>query len=56
MTPGEVARMFRADPKSVTRWANADKIPSIRTPGGQRRYREADVQALPRGEPAGSSG
>lgn len=46
LTPGEVAAMFRVDPKTVTRWAAAGRIPSIRTPGGHRRYRETDVRAL----------
>jgi excisionase family DNA binding protein len=46
LTPSEVARLFRVDPKTVTRWAKAGRITSIRTPGGHRRYREAEVQAL----------
>jgi len=45
MTPAEVARAFRVDPKTVTRWAHAGRIPSIRTPGGHRRFRATDVQA-----------
>lgn len=46
LTPGEVARKFRVDPKTVTRWAAAGKISSIRTPGGHRRFRADEVQAL----------
>jgi len=38
--------MFRVDPKTVTRWARAGKVSSIRTLGGHRRYRESEVQAL----------
>jgi hypothetical protein len=34
LTPGEVALMFRVDPKTVTRWASAGRIGSIRTPAG----------------------
>lgn len=34
LTPGEVALMFRVDPKTVTRWASAGRIGSIRTPRG----------------------
>lgn len=46
LTPAEVAKMFRVDPKTVTRWAAAGRIGSIRTPGGHRRFREHEVRAL----------
>ena len=46
LTPGEVAALFRVDPKTVTRWAAAGRISSIRTPGGHRRFREAEVREL----------
>ena len=46
LTPSEVAAMFRVDPKTVTRWAKAGKLSSIRTLGGHRRYRESEVRAL----------
>jgi excisionase family DNA binding protein len=44
LTPGEVAVLFRVDPKTVTRWAQAGRIPSIRTIGGHRRFRASEVQ------------
>ncbi|MEU1877778.1 BldC family transcriptional regulator [Streptosporangium sp. NPDC020072] len=46
LTPGEVARIFGVDPKTVNRWALTGKIPSVRTPSGHRRYRETDITAL----------
>ena len=46
LTPAEVAALFRVDPKTVTRWAKAGKLTSIRTLGGHRRYRSAEVHAL----------
>ena len=46
MTPGEVAALFRVDPKTVTRWAKSGKLASIRTLGGHRRYRSSEVKAL----------
>ena len=46
LTPAEVAALFRVDPKTVTRWAKAGKLQSIRTLGGHRRYRESEVRAL----------
>ena len=45
LTPGEVARMFRVDPKTVTRWANSGRLSPIRTLGGHRRYRRSEVEA-----------
>ena len=46
LTPAEVAALFRVDPKTVTRWAKAGKLTSIRTLGGHRRYKESEVKAL----------
>lgn len=46
LTPSEVARRFKVDPKTVTRWAKAGKLTSIRTLGGHRRFREKEVQEL----------
>jgi excisionase family DNA binding protein len=46
LTPAEVAALFRVDPKTVTRWAKAGKLTSIRTLGGHRRYKASEVRAL----------
>lgn len=46
LTPAEVAAMFRVDPKTVTRWATEGRLDSVRTLGGHRRYRLAEVHAL----------
>ena len=46
MTPAEVAALFRVDPKTVTRWADAGKLTPVRTLGGHRRYRQDEVQNL----------
>ena len=46
LTPAEVASLFRVDPKTVTRWAKAGKLTSIRTLGGHRRYKESEVKQL----------
>jgi excisionase family DNA binding protein len=51
LTPAEVAALFRVDPKTVTRWAKAGKLSSIRTLGGHRRYRETEVRTLLGGIP-----
>jgi excisionase family DNA binding protein len=55
LTPSEVAKLFRVDPKTVTRWAKAGKLSSIRTLGGHRRYRAEEVRALLEGEAGGSA-
>jgi len=46
LTPAEVAKLFRVDPKTVTRWAKAGKLTAIRTLGGHRRYRQSEVHNL----------
>lgn len=46
LTPGEVAKLFRVDPKTVTRWAVAGRLSSFRTPGGHRRFRVSEVKRL----------
>jgi excisionase family DNA binding protein len=56
LTPSEVAKLFRVDPKTVTRWAKAGKLTSIRTLGGHRRYRTAEVAALLAGERPATDG
>jgi excisionase family DNA binding protein len=46
LTPAEVGALFRVDPKTVTRWAKAGRLASIRTPGGHFRFRESEVREL----------
>lgn len=53
LTPGEVARLFGVDPKTVTRWAAAGKLTARRTLGGHRRYVAAEVHRLLEGAGSG---
>jgi len=46
MTSAEVSALFRVNPTTVTRWALAERLPSIRTPGGRLRFRRSVVEAL----------
>lgn len=46
LTPSEVAKRFKVDPKTVTRWAKAGKLNSFRTLGGHRRFKASDVEAI----------
>ena len=50
LTPAEVAAIFRVDSKTVTRWAAAGRMTSIRTPGGHRRFRRSEVNRMLRGD------
>ena len=55
LTPAEVATLFRVDAKTVTRWAVAGKLTSIRTLGGHRRFHKAQVMAFINGNTGSES-
>lgn len=42
----EVALLFQVSERAVTDWARKGRIPSVRTPGGQRRYPADQIRAL----------
>ena len=42
----EVALLFQVSERAVTDWARRGRIPSVRTPGGHRRYPADEVCAL----------
>lgn len=42
----EVARILGCGESSVRTWADTGRLPCWRTPGGHRRFRRADVDAL----------
>lgn len=44
LTRLQVARLFGVSVSTVTRWARRRVIKAIRTPGGQYRFRAADVR------------
>lgn len=46
ITPGEVAELLRVNPKTVSRWAAAGRLPSLKTPGGHVRFRRSVIEAL----------
>lgn len=43
---GEVAKAFGVTVATVRNWDRDDRISSTRTPGGQRRFRRSEVEAL----------
>ena len=48
LKPSEAAAILYVDPKTVTRWAIAGKLHSIRTPGGHRRFLKSEILELVR--------
>lgn len=42
----EVAVLFQVSERAVTDWARRGRLPSMRTPGGHRRYPAAAVRDL----------
>ncbi|AWE42863.1 MULTISPECIES: helix-turn-helix domain-containing protein [unclassified Actinobaculum] len=46
MTAREAATTGLASERTFGRWARAGKIPAIRLPNGQVRFRRADIEAL----------
>ena len=43
---GEVAQLAGVTRMTINRWANAGRLPHVRTLGGNRRYEQADVKKL----------
>jgi excisionase family DNA binding protein len=46
LTTGAAADYCNVDKKTIRRWTDAGKLPAFITPGGHRRYRLADLDAL----------
>ncbi len=46
LTRAEVAEIFQVSPSTVTRWAEAGKLPAVKTLGGHRRYEASAVMKL----------
>src|SRR5579884_4541225 len=42
----EACQLLGVDQSTLRRWSDAGKVPVFRTPGGHRRYAEADLRAL----------
>ena len=49
---GEAARLLGVSVETVRRWDRADKHPSTRTLGGQRRFRRDEIERLVAGSAA----
>jgi excisionase family DNA binding protein len=42
----QVAELLHVSPKTVSRWAQAGKLPYLRTLGGHRRFPDQEIRAL----------
>jgi excisionase family DNA binding protein len=42
----DVATLFQVSERTVSDWARRGRIPSVRTPGGHRRYPATEIQRL----------
>jgi len=43
---GAAAELLSVDPDTVRRWFDSGSLTGYRTPGGQRRVRRSDIEAL----------
>ena len=46
LTLGQACRVLGVDESTLRRWADAGQVHAFRTPGGHRRFAEADIQEL----------
>ncbi len=46
LTSAEVAALFGVDRRTVVLWAKRGRIPALRTPGGQHRFRADEIRRL----------
>ncbi len=46
MNVSEAAEFLGVSPASLRKWSDQDLLPVYRTPGGQRRYSPADLEAF----------
>jgi excisionase family DNA binding protein len=52
----EASHLLGVHPSTLRQWADSGKIPTVRTPGGHRRFAEPDVRALLEPEPLQPAG
>ncbi|MDQ6854815.1 MAG: helix-turn-helix domain-containing protein [Actinomycetota bacterium] len=46
LTSAQVALLFGVDRRTVVRWAKRGRLPSLRTPGGQHRFRADEIRRV----------
>jgi excisionase family DNA binding protein len=50
LTLGQACRLLNVDESTLRRWADAGQVRTFRTPGGHRRFAEADVREIVQGK------
>jgi excisionase family DNA binding protein len=55
LRPAQVARRFQVSVVTVGKWADEGLIPSFRTPGGQRRFYQDEIDDYIRSQPSRAS-
>ncbi|MDQ6616642.1 MAG: helix-turn-helix domain-containing protein [Actinomycetota bacterium] len=56
ITPAKAALFLQVHPRTIARWAGKKRLPYILTLGGQRRYRQKDIEDVARRMVAGGAG
>ena len=56
LTSAEVASLFGVDRRTVVLWAKRGRIPALRTPGGQHRFRAEEIRGLLEEHEGGAGG
>lgn len=46
LTVSTAAALLSVHPDTLRSWTDGGKVPSWTTPGGQRRYRRSDIEAM----------
>ena len=46
LTPSEAAAILGVSPRTLSRWADENRIPVVILPSGHRRFRPQDINAL----------
>jgi excisionase family DNA binding protein len=49
LTPGEAARLFGVDRRTIARWGDRGALTVVKTIAGQRRFRASEVELALRG-------
>lgn len=46
VSTGQASYMLRVSVPTIVRWEQQGKLESVRTPGGQRRYKRVDIERI----------